>query len=101
LPSVNKLYVEYRHLGFEVLLIDFHEDPELVRRTVRERAYVAPVLLDRSGDVAGKSYGVWGPPTAYFVDRQGRLLGRVAGARDWGSAAARRFVEALLEVSPR
>lgn len=84
-----------------MLLINFQEDPELVRRTVRDRGYVAPVLVDRGGDVAGKLYGVWGPPTAYFVDRRGRLLGRVAGARGWGSVAARRFVEALLEVSPR
>lgn len=99
MPSVNKLYTQYRALGFEVFLINFQEDSELVRRTVRERGYVAPVLLDRGGDVAGRSYGVWGPPTAYFVDRQGRLLGRVAGPRGWDSPAARRFVEALLEGS--
>lgn len=88
-------------MGLEVLLINFQEDPEVVRRTARDRGYVAPVLVDRSGDVAGKSYGVWGPPAAYFVDRQGRLLGRVVGPRGWDSPAARRFVEALLEAPPR
>jgi len=38
----------------------FPGDPELVRRTVKERGYTAPVLLDESGDVTGKVYGVWG-----------------------------------------
>jgi hypothetical protein len=41
---------------------------------------------------------VFGPPTLYFVDRQGRLLGRAAGPRDWDSPAGRRFVEALLDL---
>ena len=48
--------------------------------------------------VTGRVYGVFGPPTAYLIDRQGRLVGRVAGPRDWGSEAGRRLVEALLQA---
>jgi peroxiredoxin len=96
LPSVNRLYREYKDKGLEVLLISFRESPEVVKRTVKERGYVAPVLVDRSGDVAGIKYGVWGPPTVYFVDRQGTLLARGVGPRDWSSPVARRLIEALL-----
>ena len=96
MPPVQKLYQEYRGKGFEVLLIDFQEDPERVRQAVKDRGYTAPVLIDRSGDVTGKVYGVWGPPTLYIVDRQGRLVGRAAGPRPWDSPAGRRFIEALL-----
>lgn len=98
LPSVNRLYTDLRSRGLEVLLINFQEDPELVTRTVRDRGYAAVVLIDRSGEVTGKEYGVWGPPTAYFVDRRGQLVGRVAGTRDWSGPAARTFVEALLDA---
>ena len=79
MPSVNKLYNEFKGQGLAVLLISFREDPEVVRRAVRARGYVAPVLLDRSGDVTGRVYGVFGPPTAYLVDGRGRLLGRAVG----------------------
>jgi len=96
LPPVQKLYQEYRSKGFEVLLIDFQEDPERVRQAVKDRGYTAPVLIDRVGDVTGKVYGVWGPPTLYIIDRQGRLAGRAAGPRPWDSPAGRRFIEALL-----
>jgi cytochrome c biogenesis protein CcmG, thiol:disulfide interchange protein DsbE len=96
LPSVNRLYREYKDKGLEVLLISFRENPEVVKRTVKERGYVAPVLVDRSGDVAGIKYGVWGPPTVYFVDRQGTLLARGVGPRDWSSPVARRLIEDLL-----
>jgi hypothetical protein len=81
-----------------VALVSFRENPELVKRTVKERGYVAPVLLDQNGEVTGRGYGVWGPPTVYFVDRQGRLIGRAVGPRDWGTPAAHQFVQALLDA---
>ena len=78
--------------------MNFREKLDHVRQVVRERGYVAPVLLDESGDVTGKVYGVWGPPTVYIVDRQGRLVGRATGPRPWDSPAGRRFLEALLDA---
>ena len=69
-----------------------------MRRTVKERGYTGRVLLDESGDTTGRGYGVFGTPTVYFVDRQGNLVGRLVGARDWESPAARKFVEQLLEM---
>jgi peroxiredoxin len=101
LPSVNKLYSEFKGQGFEVLLISFREDPALVKRTATERGYVAPVLVDRSGEVTGRAYGVWGPPTAYVVDARGELIGRIVGARDWSGAAAHRFVQSLVANPPK
>jgi len=101
LPSVNKLYTALQSRGFEVLLISFREDPELVKRTVVERGYVAPVLLDQSGKVTGEVYGVWGTPTVYFVNRRGQLVGRVVGPREWESPAASKFIRALLEADTK
>ncbi len=92
------MYGELKDKGLKVALISFRENPELVKRTVNERGYIAPVLLDESGDVTGRAYGVWGPPTVYFVDRQGRLVGRAVGPRNWETPAARGFVQALLDA---
>jgi len=84
--------------GLELVMIDFRENPELVRHTVKERGYTGRVLLDESGDTAGRVYGVFGTPTVYFVDRRGNLVGRLVGARNWESPAARKFVEELLKM---
>jgi len=100
LPSVDALYKEYKARGLEVRLIDFRESPAVVRKAVAERGYGAPVLLDESGDTSGRVYGVWGPPTVYLLDRQGRLVGRAAGPRGWDSPAARALIETLL-AAPR
>jgi hypothetical protein len=96
LPAVNAIAAELRGRGLEVLLVDFREDPALVRRTARERGYTARILLDQSGDVTGRVYGVWGPPTVYLIDRAGQLVGRATGPRGWDQPPARRLLEALL-----
>ena len=80
--------------------MSFRESAETVKKAAQDRGYVAPVLLDASGDVTGKLYGVWGPPTAYFIDRKGQLIGRVVGARDWSSPAARELIKSLVELTP-
>jgi cytochrome c biogenesis protein CcmG, thiol:disulfide interchange protein DsbE len=100
LPPVNRLYQELRPRGLEVLLVDFREDLAHVRQVVAERGYVAPVLLDRSGDVTGRQYGVWGPPTVYVIDRAGQLVGHAIGARSWDGPVARDFLLALLAAPP-
>jgi len=83
------------------LLISFRESADVVKRAVTERGYTAPVLLDASGDVTGRAYGVFGPPTAYLVDREGRLVGRMVGGRDWSGPAARDFMRAFVTTKPR
>ena len=100
MPPVNRLYAELRARGLEVLLVNFREDPAHVGKVARERGYLAPVLLDRSGDVTGRLYGVWGPPTVYLVDRNGRLIARGVGPRDWSQPAARQLLLALLDATP-
>ena len=95
MPPVNRLYSELRSKGLEVRLVSFREDAARVKRTADERGYAAPLLIDRSGDVTGIGYGVFGPPTAYLIDRKGRLVARMVGDRDWSKPAVKNL---LLEV---
>ena len=80
MPPVNRLYTELKGQGLE--------------------RYVAPVLVDRSGDVTGRLYGVWGPPTVYLIDRNGQLVAHAIGARNWSQPAARQLLVSLL-AAPR
>ncbi len=92
---------EFKPRGLEVVLVDFREDVSLVRNVVKERGYTTRVLIDASGDVSGRVYGVFGPPTVYLIDRQGRLVGRAVGPREWDTPHARKLVDALLDARER
>jgi hypothetical protein len=47
LPSVNRLYREFKAKGLEVLLVTFRESADLVKKTAQERGYTALVLVGR------------------------------------------------------
>ena len=81
-------------------MVAYRENADHVRRTVKERGYIGRVLLDESGDTTGRTYGVFGPPTFYMIDREGRLIGRAVGGHDWESAGARRLIQTLVETPP-
>jgi len=81
--------------------VSFREDPALVKRTAAERGYTAPVLVDLKGDVTGIGYGVFGPPTAFLIDRQGRLIARIVGPRDWSTPAVKGLLLDVLKQPAR
>ncbi len=97
MPSVNRLAADLKLRGLELVQVDFRENPALVKRTVQERGYTGHQLLDESGDLTGRIYGVFATPTVYFVDRHANLVGRVVGPRKWDPPAGRKFIEALLD----
>jgi glutathione peroxidase-family protein len=57
------------------------------------------VLLDPDGDV-GRKYEVWGFPESFLLDRDGRVVERVIGPRDWASPEQVARIEALLAAPP-
>jgi len=93
---MNGLYEELKGRGFTLLLVNMGEDAELVRRTVKERGYTAPVVLDGRREVSA-AYSVTATPTVYLVDRRGQLVGRAVGRRDWSGELGRRLIAALLK----
>jgi peroxiredoxin len=94
LPSIHRVHERLKDTGLAVLLVDFEEPPALVRRVVAERGYTLPVLLDRGGAVK-RRYGVFGPPAVFLIDREGNLLAKAFGPKDWESPEGIRLLEEL------
>ncbi len=53
------------------------------------------VLLDQGAKVS-EVYGTNQYPESYVIDRQGKVVAKFIGARDWSDPAARRYFERLL-----
>lgn len=77
MPSLEKIYREYRGRGMEVLLVNEGEDAETIIRWAKAR-FTAPILLDQDGRV-GNQYGVTGIPRLLVIDPQGQVLYDHAG----------------------
>ena len=78
--------------------VNLEEQPEAVLAFRQNFGIPFPLLLDREGKVQ-KLLGVRGHPSTVFIDRKGRIVGRILGERDWQSEAARHLVRSLLETA--
>ena len=56
----------------------YQDEPDKIRRFVRQRGAWGPSLIDPEVEVA-IAYGVYGAPETFFIDRQGTIAEKVTG----------------------
>jgi hypothetical protein len=66
-----------------------------MQQYARELGLTFPLVLDPQGEIS-RVYGVIGLPTTFLVGRDGRPVAMAIGARAWGSAEVRAFIQVLL-----
>ena len=98
MPSMEKLYTKFKDKDFIMLAVNLREKPKTVRSFKEEYRLNFPILLDTDGSVS-YLYGVRSIPATFLIDREGHLIGRAIGARDWASAQAIALVDQLVNES--
>ncbi len=101
MPSMEALYGKFRQDGFSVLAVNEWEDPELVFPYMGQLSVFPtfPILFDREGEVS-QAYQVKGLPTTFLLDRQGRIVFRAVGGRDFNHAEVEQIIRELLGQQP-
>lgn len=96
MPSMERLYQRLRDRGFVLLAVSQDEGSKaVVEPFVRDLGLTFPVLIDPEHQV-GDRYRVWGYPESFLIDREGRVVERIIGPRDWTAPAQIAALEALL-----
>jgi peroxiredoxin len=83
MPSLQKLHEKLKEKKFALLAvsIDRGGNPPL-KSFIDRGGYTFQVLLDPEGRVASR-YQVISIPTTFVIDRQGKIVERILGGRDW------------------
>jgi peroxiredoxin len=98
MPSMQRLWERLKDQGFVILAVSEDEQgADVVAPFVKQYGITFPVLVDPQREV-GDRYGVWGYPESFVIDREGRVVERVIGPRDWSSPAQIAAIERLLVV---
>jgi len=101
MPSMERLWQRLQNQGFVLLAVSQDEQgAAVVEPFVRGLGLTFPVLLDPEGQI-GRAYGVWGYPESFLIDREGRIVERVIGPRDWMAAEQIARLEQLLGGAPQ
>ncbi len=96
-PELERLYQGLRSQGFTVLAVNVDEASELAFEFLQKYPASFPVLHDPVGDTP-RRYGIKGMPTAFILDREGRVLYVHEGFRKGdGQEIERLLTEAILK----
>lgn len=97
MPSFENLYRRFRSEGLTILAVSLDKgDSDKVQKFVDKHKLSFPILLDING-VAEKLYPSFTIPFTYVIDKLGRVVARVDGAKNWESPETFRAVEHLLK----
>ena len=95
MPAMERLYQAWREGGFELLAISVGEAPEPVREFRDALGLSFPVLLDADKSVS-RRYQTFRFPESYLIDRDGVVVERYVGPRQWDHEAYQERVGRLL-----
>ncbi|MDP6478058.1 MAG: TlpA disulfide reductase family protein [Nitrospinaceae bacterium] len=98
MPSMEKLYQRFREYDFEMLTISVDKDQSLIAPFVKKYNLTFPVLLDPDSEVAKKDYKTTGVPETFVVDKNGIIVHKAIGPRDW---ATNDTIEAFAQLIQR
>jgi peroxiredoxin len=97
MPAIETLFQAYKGHDFEVVAVASDvQGVEVVQPFVTQLHLSFTTLLDTTGQVT-RLYGVTSLPTAYLLDREGRLVTVAIGSHDWATADARALIMSLLD----
>ena len=89
--SFDKLYEEFKDKDIVFLRVAVKaKEKDLVKYKK-----FSPILMDNNGGVA-KAYGV-GHHATFFINREGKIVGKVFAEKDWASTSMRNLIEHLLQ----
>lgn len=95
LPGLLALSRELRARGIDVVAVAVDDDWTNIRAFFDDNVPSEVVVAVDPG--LHKRFGVSTLPDTYLVDRSGRLVARLHGARDWRSDAARNYLLGFLD----
>ena len=97
MPTIQKMYDEYRDQGFTVLAVNmtYQDDPFAVVPFMQEHGLTFPLLIEETGEVAEK-YELRSLPSSFFIDRQGVIREVVIGG-PMSEALLRAHIERILK----
>jgi thiol-disulfide isomerase/thioredoxin len=99
MPSLERLRVRMSGRPLEIVALDSGETADEVKRYLDEMKLGFPILLDPDS-VNTRRWRVFGLPTSYLLDAEGRVRYVLSGATEWDEGEALRVIETLLAGLP-
>ena len=98
MPLMQELYERFKDEDFAMIAINLNEPKSVVKKFFQNNKLRFTALLDSDGEL-GISFGIRGIPTTYILDRDGAIIGKAFGSRQWNGRKSISLFEYLLKES--
>lgn len=99
-PDIEQLHWTLAGKNFQILAVSIDTKGAKAVAPFAENMGIAfPLLLDAENAVAA-SYGLTGVPETFLIDKNGVILSKIIGPRQWSSAEWRNRLQELSEKGP-
>ena len=98
MPLMQKLYISFKDKDFAMVAVSLNEPKSVVEKFFVEYKLTFTALLDSNGEL-GTPFGIRGIPMTYILGRDGGIIGKAIGSRQWDSKESFALFEQLLKES--
>jgi peroxiredoxin len=96
MPAMEKLHKEFKDRDFVMIAINLQEPAERVKQFFKGHKLTFTALLDTEGRI-GAEFAIRAIPTTYILDKEGRIIGKALGPREWDGDQAMALFDYLVE----
>ena len=98
MPDMEKLHQKFKNKDFAMVSINIQESVSQVNQFFEDFKLTFTALLDSDGEV-GAHFMITAIPTTFILDKEGIIIGKVMGPRDWDGKKAFALFEHLTNGS--
>jgi thiol-disulfide isomerase/thioredoxin len=98
MPDMEKLHQKFKNKDFAMVTVNLQESASQVKQFFKELNLTFTALLDSGGEV-GAHFMITAIPTTYILDKEGIIIGKVMGPREWDDKKAFALFEHLTNRS--
>ena len=99
MPAMERLYQRLHGGRFLLVAVSIDDEDAKVGEFVKRYSLTFPIAMDRTKAVSA-AYQTTGVPESLLIDRDGRIVERYVGPREWDAPEYVKRIEALFEAPP-
>ena len=82
MPAMERLAKKMEGRGFKILAVNLMETTAQVRKFLEEVPVTFTIVMDTTGEIS-ETYGATSLPLTYIIDKEGQVIHRALGPREW------------------
>jgi thiol-disulfide isomerase/thioredoxin len=98
MPHMEKLHQKFKNKEFEMVAINLQEPVSPLKQFFKDYKLSFTALLDSDGEV-GAHFRITAIPTTFILNREGIIVGKIMGPREWDGKKAFALFEHLTNGS--